>query len=219
MNCGETRDIAAHGLCFKCYRQEERKLADELWARPGPDAKELAKNQRKTRKALMKMLDALEEIEVGKLVPDATTEAWRRLLRPEVERIALSLGEAQGNGELGQTGKPFIDSANEWSEEVNIEQQEDSEQFTDLSGAAEGQQERVSDIHEPPNQHDQQVNSEHEAASEPFTQSEATGNPTKIDASRSSLSEGTEQTSNLPPAVRQRVTKMKKTKESDLHAA
>ena len=24
VNCGELREIAAHGLCFKCYRQRER---------------------------------------------------------------------------------------------------------------------------------------------------------------------------------------------------
>src|SRR5580700_7461468 len=92
MNCGETREIAAHGLCFRCYRQEERKLADDLWAKPDAHAKDLAKTQRKTRKALMKMMDALEEIETGKLIPEATVEAWRALLRPEVARIALSLG-------------------------------------------------------------------------------------------------------------------------------
>ena len=24
INCGETREMAAHGLCFKCYRKEDR---------------------------------------------------------------------------------------------------------------------------------------------------------------------------------------------------
>jgi hypothetical protein len=24
LNCGEVREIAAHGLCFKCYRREDR---------------------------------------------------------------------------------------------------------------------------------------------------------------------------------------------------
>jgi hypothetical protein len=81
MTCGETREIAAHGLCFRCYRQAERKLADDLWTRPDPSAKDLLKEQRKTRKALMKMLDGLEEIASGKLVPEATIEAWRQLLQ------------------------------------------------------------------------------------------------------------------------------------------
>jgi hypothetical protein len=131
MNCGETREIAAHGLCFRCYRQEERKIADDLWAKPDPTAKELAKTQRKTRKALMKMMDALEEIESGKLVPEPTTEQWRALLRPEIERIALSLGEAQVNGEHENIGEPFTESADEPGEQVNSEQERVNEQFTD----------------------------------------------------------------------------------------
>jgi hypothetical protein len=151
MNCGETREIAAHGLCFRCYRQEERKLADDLWARPDPNAKELAKTQRKTRKALMKMMDALEEIETGKLVPQEAVEAWRRLLRPEVERIALSLGEAQVNSEHDNMSEPFTESANELSERVNSEPEKMSELFTEPTSPGGGQ-----------------VNSEHATAPEPI---------------------------------------------------
>src|SRR6266481_296117 len=130
MNCGETRETAGHRLCFRCYRQEERKLADDLWAKPDANAKELAKTQRKTRKALMKMMDALEEIETGKLVPEATVEAWRALLRPEVARIALSLSGGQMSTEQILIGEPFDDS-DEHSERVNSEQENPSEPFTD----------------------------------------------------------------------------------------
>lgn len=149
MNCGETREIAAHGLCFRCYRQEDRKLADDLWARPDPNAKELAKTQRKTRKALMKMMEALEEIESGKLVPQETVEAWRKLLRPEVERIALSLGEAQVNSEHENLSEPFRESADELGERVNSEPEKMSELFT-----------------VPTSQDSKQVNSEHATTSE-----------------------------------------------------
>jgi hypothetical protein len=159
MNCGETREIAAHGLCFKCYRQEERQLADDLWAKPDPNAKDLAKTQRKTRKALMKMMDALEEIESGKLVPEETVEAWRALLRPEVERIALSLGEAQVNSEHENISEPFTESANAPGEEVNGEQQSISEQFTKVADAVTSEQ----------------VNSEQQSASELFTEAELAG--------------------------------------------
>jgi hypothetical protein len=130
INRGETREIAAHGLCFRCYRQEERKLADDLWAKPDANAKDLAKTQRKTRKALMKMMDALEEIETGKLVPEATVEAWRELLRPEVARIALSLGEGQMSTEQKLIGELFSGS-DEPSKRVNGEQTGVSEQFTE----------------------------------------------------------------------------------------
>jgi len=67
----------------------------------------------------MKMMDALEEIETGKLVPEATVEAWRMLLRPEVARIALSLSEARMSNE-----------SDEFSEQVNGEHDNVSKQFT-----------------------------------------------------------------------------------------
>jgi len=30
INCGEVREIAAHGLCFKCYRREDRAKERQL---------------------------------------------------------------------------------------------------------------------------------------------------------------------------------------------
>jgi len=38
INCGDEREITAHGLCFKCYRAEERArkaTPDPVWARLG----------------------------------------------------------------------------------------------------------------------------------------------------------------------------------------
>jgi hypothetical protein len=196
MNCGETREHAGHGLCFMCYRAEERKIADDLWAKPDPNAKELAKTQRKTRKALMKMMDALEEIEVGKLVPEATTEAWRVLLRPEVARIALSLGEAQVNGEHEDMSELFTESAVQTGEQVNSEQQEDSELFT-----------------EPVSQSGDRVNSEHPTASEQFTPPAEPVNQSIPSELSSAEPAGTEQPSLLPPVVPQRVTEDEESEE------
>jgi hypothetical protein len=210
MNCGETREIAAHGLCFKCYRQEERKLADDLWAKPDTNAKELAKTQRKTRKALMKMMDALEEIETGKLVPEATVEAWRALLRPEVARIALSLSGGQMSTE--QIGGPFDDS-DERSEPVNSEQYSVSEQFTEPVHEDAGDL-----IKEPVNPGREQVNSEQENSSEQFTQSAEPLNETILSDQFPEHSAPTQQPSVLPPAVQQRVRKVKKEKGNS-HAA
>ena len=286
MNCGETRETAGHRLCFRCYRQEERKLADDLWAKPDTNAKELAKTQRKTRKALMKMMDALEEIETGKLVPEATVEAWRTLLRPEVARIALSLSEARMSSE-----------SDESSEQVNSEHDNVSEQFTQPADGpradvitalvsqgfarkdavsamefAEGQDFnslfRAALMHltgskpapEPPLPREpsepdnvsEPVNSEHDSASEQFTQPSLKDagdlntepiNPGSepVNSEQESLSEqftqptelleetilgdqfstdsaGTRQPSVLPPAVQQRVTKLKKEK-GKAHAA
>jgi hypothetical protein len=206
MNCGETREIAAHGLCFRCYRQEERKLADDLWAKPDANAKDLAKTQRKTRKALMKMMDALEEIETAKLVPEATVEAWRELLRPEVARIALSLGEGQMSTEQKLIGELFSDS-DEPSKRVNGEQTGVSEQFTERPHEDAGDL-----ITEPINPCSEQVNSEQEYLSEQFTQPAEPLNKTILDDQFPADSAPTQQPSVLPPAVEQRVRKVKKEK-------
>jgi hypothetical protein len=219
MNCGDNREIAAHGLCFKCYRQEERKLADELWAKPDANAKEVAKAQRKTRKALMKMMDALEELQTGKLVPEATVESWRVLLRPEVARIALCLGEAQVNKEHEELRQSFVESADERSEAVNTEQEKESERLTELADPVNSEQEDVRELFTDPTSRDgEQVNSEPEKASEQFTQpSESLNQSIRSELLPAELS-GTEPPSLLPPTVPQRITKLKKEKGNS-HAA
>jgi hypothetical protein len=219
MNCGETREIAAHGLCFRCYRQEERKLADDLWARPDPNAKELAKTQRKTRKALMKMMDALEEIETGKLVPQETVEAWRKLLRPEIERIALSLGEPHVNSEHRNMSESTTESADEPCRDVLSEQRRVSEQFSDLADPVNNERDGVSELSTTPSATgSEQVNSEHASASEQFTQPSGPLNPAIPIDQFPEEEAGTEQSSLLPPVLPQRITKIKKAKEN-VHAA
>jgi hypothetical protein len=131
--------MAAHGLCFSCYRVQERKIKDDLWARPDQHAKEIVKTQRNARKALMKIMDAIEELEAGKMVPEATTEAWRLLLRPEVERIALSLGGARVNGEHENTSEPFTWPADGPGERIKSEQPSVTEQFTKSADIASNQ--------------------------------------------------------------------------------
>jgi hypothetical protein len=59
--CGEEREIAARGLCFKCYRRQEREQK-ELWAKPDRHARQLRKAQRTTRNAWMKIWNALDEL-------------------------------------------------------------------------------------------------------------------------------------------------------------
>jgi len=135
VKCSEVREIAGHGLCFRCYRAAERKVADVLWSRPDPSAKELLQDQRRTRKALLKMMDSIEEISTGKLVPEATLEAWRLLLQPEIARIARSLGSRIGadvNSEqenLSELITELAELRGVTSEEENV-----SEPVTERSG-------------------------------------------------------------------------------------
>jgi hypothetical protein len=104
--CGEVRELATVNppRCFKCYRQDEREKTKDLW-QPDANLNDVAKELRKNRKALMKMMDALDDLT---LIPEATVCEWRRLLRPEVEKIALSLGDRkpQVNGEQANTSEP-----------------------------------------------------------------------------------------------------------------
>jgi len=103
--CGEEREIAAHGLCFKCYRREEREQK-ELWVKPDRHATQLRKAQRTTRNAWMKIWNALDEIVDANLVPESTCEQIREVLGPEIAKIAASL-EASVNSEHKGVSEPF----------------------------------------------------------------------------------------------------------------
>lgn len=145
MNCRETREIAAHGLCFTCYRQEERREKKDLWLNPGAAAKELAAAQKKTRKALMKMMDALGELQEHGLVGQSTLDMWRSLLKPEVARIADCLTPLLSD--IDEEEMPYAPVHRK--EPVYSEQIKPSEQFTPSQPA--------------------RVNSEQEKESEQFT--------------------------------------------------
>lgn len=95
--CGEEREMAARGLCFKCYRREEREQ-NERWAKPDRHATQVRKAQRKTRNALMKILNGVDELDDANLVPESTCEQIREILHPEIDKIAGSL-EATVNSE------------------------------------------------------------------------------------------------------------------------
>jgi hypothetical protein len=59
MNCGEEREIAAHGLCFKCYRREERST-ENPWAAADKHNRSMLKAHGQLRKAVTAILNALD---------------------------------------------------------------------------------------------------------------------------------------------------------------
>jgi len=61
MNCGEERELAAHGLCFRCYRAEER-AADNPWAAADRHNRGRLKAQRKLRTAITAILNATDGV-------------------------------------------------------------------------------------------------------------------------------------------------------------
>jgi hypothetical protein len=60
LNCGETREMAAHGLCFKCYRREDR-ADDRQFALVDPHSAGLRKEHRKTLRGFTNVMARLAD--------------------------------------------------------------------------------------------------------------------------------------------------------------
>lgn len=61
MNCGREREMAARGLCFKCYRAEERR-AENPWAAADRHNRTKLKAQRKLRTAVTSILNSVDNV-------------------------------------------------------------------------------------------------------------------------------------------------------------
>jgi hypothetical protein len=89
LNCGEVREIAAHGLCFKCYRREdranERKFAATDRHNPG-----VLKEHKKMLRGFASVMSGLSDLGVSR--PDVL--AIRRALEPYLLPISSLLALA-----------------------------------------------------------------------------------------------------------------------------
>lgn len=87
-NCREEREILAHGLCAKCYRREER-AAENPWAAADKNNRGLLKAQKKLRKVVASVLNAIDDgIE---LMDAADVAAIRAIIKPYLARIVGGL--------------------------------------------------------------------------------------------------------------------------------
>jgi hypothetical protein len=101
-NCGEVREIAAHGFCFKCYRHEERAKERQL---PSVDRHSpgVRREHKKLFRGFTNVMVGLSDIGVSKR--DVLT--IRRSLEPYLGPIAKFLAvkpeksESAVNGEQG----------------------------------------------------------------------------------------------------------------------
>jgi len=59
MNCAEEREMAAHGLCFNCYRQKER-AEENPWAAASKHNRSQLKAQIALRKAVVAILNSVD---------------------------------------------------------------------------------------------------------------------------------------------------------------
>lgn len=86
MNCGEVREMAAHGLCFKCYRAEERAqkaTPDPVWARLGNGW--LLKEQKKAFTVVTNILKAISDCPA---IEQRDQQQIQNILRPYLDKLA-----------------------------------------------------------------------------------------------------------------------------------
>jgi hypothetical protein len=86
MNCGDIREIAAHGLCFKCYRAAERAqkaTSDPVWARLGNGS--LLREQ---KRALTVVTGILKVIADCPAIEESDRKQIQNILRPYLDKLA-----------------------------------------------------------------------------------------------------------------------------------
>jgi hypothetical protein len=83
LNCGETREIAAHGLCFKCYRRKER-ADDRQFAGVDLHNPGVRREHKKLFRGFTAVMTGLSDLAVQK----SDVLAIRRMLDPYVASIA-----------------------------------------------------------------------------------------------------------------------------------
>jgi len=86
MNCGEAREIAAHGLCFRCYRNDARQQqkAEAIVDRHTPG---IRKEQKKLIKAFASIMSGLADLGVNKHHILEVRAIFRPYLAPVAEYL------------------------------------------------------------------------------------------------------------------------------------
>jgi hypothetical protein len=85
INCGDEREIAAHGLCFKCYRAAERarKAPDPVWASLGNGY--LLREQKRALTVVTGILKAISDCPA---VEESDRKQIQNILRPYLDKLA-----------------------------------------------------------------------------------------------------------------------------------
>lgn len=87
-NCQREAEIAAHGLCYACYRRDER-AADNPWAAANKHNKSALKEQRILRKTVNAILNAVDDGIDHFYEKDV--EAIRGIVKPYLSRLVDGL--------------------------------------------------------------------------------------------------------------------------------
>ena len=91
INCGEEREIAAHGLCFTCYRRKER--AAERAENPLGNGW-LLKDHRKAFTVVTRILTALSDCPA---IEQSDRQKIQMILRPYLDKLADCFAPKGGN--------------------------------------------------------------------------------------------------------------------------
>jgi hypothetical protein len=98
INCQEVREIAAHGLCFKCYRAAERAqkaTPDPAWARLGNGW--LLRDQKRALTVVTGILKAIADCPA---VEENDRKQIQNILRPYFDKLGECFAPK------GEKGKP-----------------------------------------------------------------------------------------------------------------
>ena len=90
INCGEEREIAAHGLCFKCYRRNQRAKdrteegpADPVWSRLSYGS--LLREQKRSLRLITNVLTAISDCPA---IEQRDRQQIQNILRPYLDKLA-----------------------------------------------------------------------------------------------------------------------------------
>jgi hypothetical protein len=95
-NCGEIREIAAHGLCFKCYRKDER-AADRKFATVNRHGPAIRREHKKLFHGFTSLMVGLSDLGVSH--PDVIR--IRGIIHPYLRPIATFLMPAPVSEDAG----------------------------------------------------------------------------------------------------------------------
>jgi hypothetical protein len=82
MNCGETRELAANGLCFRCYRQQER-ADDRQIAKVDRHSGAIRREHKKLLRGFASLMVGLSDLGIS----SNDLRTIRRIVEPYVEPI------------------------------------------------------------------------------------------------------------------------------------
>jgi hypothetical protein len=97
LNCGEVREIAAHGLCFKCYRREDRARDREFTGadRHNPG---LRKEHKKMFRGFASVMGGLSDLGVSRTDVLAIRRSLEPYLLPMSSFLALAPDDEENSG-------------------------------------------------------------------------------------------------------------------------